>query len=55
MKTLTVGIATLKAQVVSNWGLIMAANTASLVPIIIVFLFLQRYFMEGLTAGCLKG
>lgn len=56
MITLTVGVARLKAESSGvNWGLIMSANTVSLLPIIIVFLFLQRYFIEGMTAGSLKG
>jgi len=56
MNTLTVGVARLKAESSGvNWGLIMSANTISLLPIIIVFLFLQRYFIEGMTAGSLKG
>ena len=56
MNTLTVGVARLKAESSGvNWGLIMSANTVSLVPIVIIFLFLQRYFIEGMTAGSLKG
>jgi ABC-type glycerol-3-phosphate transport system permease component len=55
MRTLVVGISILKAQSVSNWGLIMAANFASFFPIMLVFIFLQRYFIEGMTVGAVKG
>lgn len=55
MKTLTVGISVLKAQWVSNWGVIMAASFGSFFPVLIVFLFFQRYFIKGLTAGAVKG
>lgn len=55
MKTLTVGISVLKAQWVSNWGVIMAASFGSFFPVLVVFLFFQRYFIKGLTAGAIKG
>ncbi len=35
--------------------LIMAGATLSVIPILIIFIFLQRYFVSGLTAGAVKG
>lgn len=55
MRTLTVGISVLKAQWVSNWGVVMAGSFASFFPVMIVFLFFQQYFVRGLTAGAVKG
>lgn len=38
-----------------EWGPLLAASLVSIVPIIAVFMFLQRYFMSGLTGGGVKG
>lgn len=38
-----------------EWGPLLAASIVSIVPIIAVFVFLQRYFMSGLTGGGVKG
>lgn len=54
LRTITVGIASMKAEQTQDWGILMAANFASFFPILILFLFLQRYFMAGLTSGAVK-
>lgn len=54
---LTVGVASMQAQAAGSatpYGEIMAASSLMSIPIIIVFTFLQRYFIEGLTAGAVK-
>jgi len=38
-----------------EWGPLLAASLVSIVPIIAVFIFLQRYFLSGLTGGGVKG
>jgi len=38
-----------------EWGPLLAASLISIVPIIAAFVFLQRYFMSGLTGGGVKG
>jgi multiple sugar transport system permease protein len=38
-----------------EWGPLLAASLVSIVPIIAVFVFLQRYFLSGLTGGGVKG
>lgn len=38
-----------------NWGGLMAASVVVTIPIIIVTMFLQRFIIEGLTAGAVKG
>lgn len=37
------------------WGEMMAACVCVTVPLVVLFLLLQRYFIEGLTAGAMKG
>lgn len=53
--TLPVGIAYLAGTFSANWRLIAAGAVLSILPILIVFLALQRYFMGGATEGALKG
>jgi len=54
MRTLPVGIALLQEYHITNWSQIMAGSTIAAVPMIIVFLSMQRQFIEGLTAGAVK-
>lgn len=54
MKTLTVGIASLQGQFVTNWGVISAAAVMTMVPVIVVFLIFQKWFVQASMAGALK-
>jgi multiple sugar transport system permease protein len=54
-KTLTLGLAALETKNTTNWGSVMAGTALTAVPLILVFLVLQRRFIEGLTAGAVKG
>jgi ABC-type glycerol-3-phosphate transport system permease component len=38
-----------------QWGLVFAASVIAVVPVIVVFLVFQRYFVQGLTSGAVKG
>ncbi len=53
--TLPVALSMLNGQYSTEYNLLMAGALISIVPIIIVYAFAQRYFEEGLTAGGLKG
>lgn len=53
LRTLAVGMAAFQGEYFTDWSGMAAAATISLIPIIIVFLFLQRYFVEGV-AGSVK-
>jgi raffinose/stachyose/melibiose transport system permease protein len=53
-RTLTTGIMMFKQQYTANWGYLMAGIVMMVMPIIIVYLFLQKYVMKGLTAGAVK-
>jgi ABC-type glycerol-3-phosphate transport system permease component len=54
MLTLTVGVQSLNSLFAVNWGVLSAGAVLSLLPLILVFLFLQRYFIAGSIAGALK-
>jgi multiple sugar transport system permease protein len=54
MFTIQVGLAFLRSSPL-DWGMLMAGTSAAAVPMIVVFLLFQRYFMRGLTIGALKG
>lgn len=53
-RTLPVAIATFQGQHGTDWGLVFAASLIASVPVITVFVSLQRYFVGGLTAGAVK-
>lgn len=53
--TLTVGLAFFMDQYGTYWPEFMAGTTLSLIPIIVAFLFAQRYFIEGITLSGIKG
>lgn len=53
-RTLPVGLALFRGQYTSELGLIMSASCFSIVPIAILFLFAQKYFIEGMTQGAVK-
>lgn len=56
MKTLPLAISALSAgHYVMSWPLLMAGATFVILPVLIVYLFAQRYFVEGIAAGGLKG
>jgi len=54
MRTLTVGIAELNGYQQILWNDMMAASMIASLPLIILFAFLQKYFISGLTAGAVK-
>jgi len=55
LKTLPVGIADLYNATVIDWGMIMAGSMLITVPVLIFFVFIQRYLIAGWGAGGLKG
>lgn len=52
--TLSVGLSLLKGQYASNFALQMAGSTFMVVPIIIIFIFFQKYIIDGYTISGLK-
>jgi ABC-type glycerol-3-phosphate transport system permease component len=54
-KTLPVGLASMVGAFDLRWGEIMAGASLIAVPLFIMFAFLSRYFIAGLSAGAMKG
>lgn len=54
---LIVGVVSLRnsGEAASSWNLMLAGTTIALVPMLTVYLFLNRYFISGLTSGAVKG
>jgi multiple sugar transport system permease protein len=55
LKTLQIGLRMFISQYSAEYGLIMAASVVSLIPVLAVFLALQRFFVEGIASTGLKG
>jgi multiple sugar transport system permease protein len=54
-RTLPVGIAAFHGVHLSDWGLVFAASLIAVVPVIALFVALQKYFVKGITTGAIKG
>lgn len=54
-RTLPLAIAAFHGANATQWGLVFAASLIAIIPVIIVFLVFQRYFVQGLTSGAVKG
>lgn len=54
-KTLPIGLQEFTTEFNTDWGAVMAASMIMTAPIAILFLFMQRLFIGGLTAGATKG
>jgi multiple sugar transport system permease protein len=55
-RTLAPGLVmTFMGEFTTNWGNMMAASVLVSIPVTLIFIFLQRYFIQGLTSGAVKG
>ena len=54
-KTIPLGIRMFVGQYSTDYQLIMAASVGSLIPVIIMYAFCQRYFVQGIASSGLKG
>lgn len=56
-RTLIVGIVQLKStgEAAASWNLMLAGTTIALIPVLIAYIFANRYFVEGIAAGAVKG
>ena len=54
VKTVTVGIGSLQSFFTQDWGVTSAASILAMLPLVLVFIFMQRYFIAGSIAGALK-
>ena len=54
LKPVTAGLATLQGQYTMDWTVIISGALLATIPTVLVFIFLQRYFIGGLTLGATK-
>ena len=55
MKTLQVGLQVFQTQYTTTWDLLMAGTVVVTIPVLIIFLFGQRYFTRGIALSGMKG
>ena len=55
LKTIQIGLRMFISQYSAEYGLIMAASVIALIPVLVVFLALQKYFVQGVASTGLKG
>jgi sn-glycerol 3-phosphate transport system permease protein len=56
MRTLPIGVFWLRNQEgLTDWGVVMAGSLFLIIPVMIVFLWVQRYIVDGIAAGAVKG
>ena len=56
LRVLPIGIYWLKVEEgLIDWGVVMAGTLFVVLPVLIVFLYAQRYIVEGIAAGAVKG
>lgn len=55
VRTLTVGLSTMRSQYTVNYGLVMAGATVTFLPSFIIYMLLQRKFVEGVALSGVKG
>lgn len=53
--TVTLGLQFFRSTFTTNWAYLMAASLVTSLPVIAVFFFAQRYFIEGITLSGIKG
>ncbi len=53
--TVSLGLATFRSVLNTRWDLLMAASTAVVMPVLVVFFAAQRYFVQGVVLTGLKG
>jgi raffinose/stachyose/melibiose transport system permease protein len=55
VKPITAGLLVFKGALSTNWGVLMAGLVISAIPLIVIFLMMQKYFVRGLAEGSVKG
>jgi multiple sugar transport system permease protein len=55
LKTIQLGLRMFITQYSADYNLIMAAALVSIIPIFVVFIFMQRFFIEGIATSGIKG
>lgn len=53
-RTLPIAIALFQGQHSTSWGLVFAASLLAIVPVLVVYIVFQRFFVAGLASGAIK-
>jgi multiple sugar transport system permease protein len=54
-RTLPIAIALFQNQHLTQWGQVFATSIVALIPVVLIFAFFQRYFIQGIGRSGLKG
>lgn len=54
LKTLPVGLSSFIGQHSTNWALLFTGLSIAIVPMLLMYLFMSKYFIKGMTAGAVK-
>lgn len=54
-RTLPIALASFQGQYSTQWGIVFAGSLIAVAPVIALFAFLQRYFIQGMLSGAVKG
>jgi raffinose/stachyose/melibiose transport system permease protein len=54
VKTLPVGLSSFFGQFSTNWSLLFTGLSIAILPMLILYLFMSKYFIKGMTAGAVK-
>lgn len=54
LKTLPLGISTFFGQYQINWAFVFTALSIAILPMLVLYIFMSRYFIKGITAGAIK-
>lgn len=54
-RTLPIGIALFQTEHLTEWGQVFAASLIALIPVVIIFILFQRYFVQGISTTGIKG
>jgi multiple sugar transport system permease protein len=55
LRVLSVGLSSFQERYITNWPLLMAGAVLALLPVLVAYLFAQRYFVEGIAMSGIKG
>lgn len=54
-KTLPLGVAGFLGHLTIDWGSLLASGVIAVIPIMLAFMFFQKYLIQGISAGAVKG
>ena len=54
-QTLQIAVSVFSDRYSGDWSSILAANVVAIIPTVLIYIFVQKYFIEGITAGGEKG